>query len=59
MLPDTLSVRDTALFFARAFSAAWDASIACWKVKYSTLHWRPVTAFQVRTHWFDCCAYAA
>jgi hypothetical protein len=32
VLPADTSVRDTALLFARAFAAAWDASIACWKV---------------------------
>ncbi|GBF97096.1 hypothetical protein Rsub_10107 [Raphidocelis subcapitata] len=45
VLPKDTSVRDTALTLARAFVAAWDASIACWKVKYGVLHWRPVTAF--------------
>jgi hypothetical protein len=88
VLPD-LSLEDTALFFARAGAAAYDASIAGWKVctwfavvwmlhqllqwqqdapetnrvcacciftlarhtpfplqvKYSTLAWRPITAF--------------
>ncbi|KIZ03686.1 hypothetical protein MNEG_4271 [Monoraphidium neglectum] len=46
VLPSTLSVKDSALFFAKAFTGAWDASIAAWKIKYSTLHWRPVTAFR-------------
>jgi hypothetical protein len=44
VLPDNLSLEDTALFFARAGAAAYDASIAVWKVKYTTLHWRPITA---------------
>jgi hypothetical protein len=38
VLPKDTSVRDTALTLARAFVAAWDASIAAWKVKYGVLH---------------------
>jgi hypothetical protein len=45
VLPKDYSLEDTALFFARAGAASYDASIAGWKVKYSTLHWRPITAF--------------
>ncbi|WIA08243.1 hypothetical protein OEZ85_007688 [Tetradesmus obliquus] len=45
VLPQDYSVADSALFFARAGAASYDASIAGWKVKYSTLHWRPITAF--------------
>ncbi|KAF8062070.1 hypothetical protein HT031_004330 [Scenedesmus sp. PABB004] len=44
VLPSDFSLKDTALYFARAAAATYDASIAGWKVKYSTLHWRPVTA---------------
>ena len=44
-MPQDYSVADSALFFARASAAIYDASIAGWKVKYSTLHWRPITAF--------------
>ena len=40
-----LSLEDSALFFARAGIGAYDASIIGWKLKYGTLHWRPVTAF--------------
>ena len=39
VLPSSYSLEDTALFFARAGGAAYDASIAGWKVKYTTLHW--------------------
>jgi len=46
VLPNDTSVADTALFLSRAFAAAWDASIACWKVKYTQLQWRPISAFQ-------------
>lgn len=35
MLPD-LSLEDTALFYARAGIAAYDASIAGWKVGHGT-----------------------
>jgi hypothetical protein len=47
VLPDDFSVPDTALFLARAFGAAWDASVAGWKVKYDVLQWRPVSAFAI------------
>lgn len=47
VLPQDFSLEDTALFFARAGAAAYDASIAAWKVKYSTLHW------WVTVHWLQ------
>eukprot|EP00775_Hariotina_reticulata_P009825 gene9825-9983_t len=48
VLPADLSIADTALFYARAAAAAYDASIAAWKVKYGPGdHWRPITAFRV------------
>lgn len=37
VLPNDTSVRDTALTLARAFGAAWDATIACFKVKCELL----------------------
>jgi hypothetical protein len=44
-LPAETTVAETALFLARAFGAAWDAIIAAYKLKYSILQWRPISAF--------------
>lgn len=46
ILPENLSVIDTAQLYAKMTAAAYDASIACWKVKYTTLNWRPITAIR-------------
>jgi len=46
VLPEQTTVAETALFLARAFGAAWDASVAAYKLKYALLQWRPVTAFR-------------
>ena len=37
---------DTARLFAAVNSAGADAAITCWRVKYDTAFWRPVTAIQ-------------
>jgi membrane-associated phospholipid phosphatase len=46
-LPESTTVAETALFLARAFGAAYDAGIAAYKLKYSVLQWRPISAFRV------------
>lgn len=45
-LPAATTVAETALFLARAFGAAWDASVLAYKLKYEILRWRPITAFR-------------
>lgn len=47
VLPGDLTIKDTALFLARAFGAAYDATIVTYKLKYSVLQWRPISAFNV------------
>ena len=47
VLPEDYSLANTALFFARAAIANYDAQLTGWKVKYHTLHWRPITAFRL------------
>ena len=37
---------DTARLFAAVNSAGADAALTCWRVKYDTAFWRPVTAIQ-------------
>lgn len=39
VLPENYSIEDTALFYARAALANWDAQLVGWRVKYTTLHW--------------------
>jgi hypothetical protein len=39
VLPDNYSIEDTALFYARAAAANWDAQLVGWRIKYTTLHW--------------------
>ncbi|WIA40182.1 hypothetical protein OEZ86_013574 [Tetradesmus obliquus] len=46
VLPDDFSIEDTALFYARAAAVNWDAQLVGWRIKYTTLHWRPTTAFR-------------
>jgi hypothetical protein len=41
-----MDIVDTARVFAAANSAGADALITCWRVKYDTAFWRPVTAIQ-------------
>jgi hypothetical protein len=41
-----MDVVDTARLFAAVNSAGADAAITCWRVKYDTPFWRPVTAIQ-------------
>ncbi|MGY1644107.1 vanadium-dependent haloperoxidase [Geodermatophilus sp. SYSU D00703] len=41
-----MDVVDSARVFAAANSAGADALITCWRVKYDTAFWRPVTAIQ-------------
>lgn len=46
VLPADMSLEDTALFYARAGAAAYDAAIATYKLKHTTNAWRPITAFR-------------
>jgi hypothetical protein len=41
-----MDIVDTARLFAAVNSAGADAAITCWRVKYDTPFWRPVTAIQ-------------
>ena len=41
-----LDIVETARLFAAVNSAGADAAITCWRVKYDTPFWRPVTAIQ-------------
>ncbi|KAL6753050.1 phosphatidic acid phosphatase type 2/haloperoxidase [Haematococcus lacustris] len=46
VLPANYSVEQQAAFFARIGAAMADTGLACYKIKYSALAWRPVTAIQ-------------
>jgi len=41
-----MDIGESAQMFAAANAAAADALITCWRVKYETAFWRPVTAIQ-------------
>jgi hypothetical protein len=41
-----MDIVETVRMFAAANSAGADALITCWRVKYDTAFWRPVTAIQ-------------
>lgn len=47
MLPRELDLLQQAHFFARFGAAIADAAIACYRVKYEVLFWRPVTAIRL------------
>ena len=44
VLPEDLSLKQTAEALAKITTAFADAYIACWQVKYRTDYWRPTTA---------------
>lgn len=47
LLPSTLNLTQQAKFFAQFGTAISDASITVWKVKYTNLFWRPITAIRL------------
>jgi membrane-associated phospholipid phosphatase len=46
LLPSNLTLLQTAKILALLNTAAFDAAIITWRLKYSTLFWRPVTAIR-------------
>ncbi len=46
VLPSTYTLKQQAKFFAQLTVASHDASITGWKLKYSALFWRPITAIR-------------
>lgn len=57
LLPNSTSVYNTARFLTYLNSAAYDAAIVTWKLKYTRLFWRPITAIrQVCPCECDCIA---
>ncbi|KAG2485151.1 hypothetical protein HYH03_016137 [Edaphochlamys debaryana] len=46
VIPEDTPLIHQARFFKLLGSSFWDAAIACWRVKYRELFWRPITAIR-------------